>query len=750
MKNAVKRVLAFLLVLVLCLSLLPLVQLFADAATVSYVYAGTTIKNWGTRGTVATFLSPKAEDFYENNNTSYTELAKLSGSSSTSSVPSSALYRELKELMKSNHDYQTSYNATKDMYQYTDCQNSGKTSSKISSFYSGTAIGPAWDGGSTWNREHTWPDSKGLGGSDENDIMMLRPTSKSENSSRGNTAYGEGSNFYDPNDESGGKYNLHGDVARIMLYQYVRWGNTSYMWGASGVMESRAVLLKWMQEDPVDTWELGRNDSVESITGTRNVFVDFPELAFVLMGAQVPSDYTTPSGNATTGHYEITAVSNNTAWGTVSVSGTTINASPKTGYEVAGYTLLSGTAKITRNGNAFLVEPTSDVKVQINFAARSQKTVHFAQSSGVVNSVTAYSGDQITLPAHSGAVPADYSFMGWSEQEVTQTTTMPRFHGAGSRYTVTQDITLYALYARSESGGTGNSNVFAPHSGAITEGDYVIVYKEGQNGDNAMVAELTDKNRLQFAEVTYTGANIVAPAEDIIWHFAPSGGYWTMYNTAEGVYAGGSGTKNTAALHGTLNDFGKWTANTAANNTYEFVNKGNEDKGVNPLLRKNGSVGFACYAKNTTVGGPLSLYKRVAGTTVYFTETAACTHADAQQIPATPATCTQVGYTAGVYCPDCEQYISGHEEIPVTGHNYVDGVCTGCGATQGQVLLGDLNEDGVVNENDALYLLQHVLLPDIFPVNQPVDFVRDGIVNEGDAIYLLQYVLFPDMFPLQQ
>ena len=69
------------------------------------------------------------------------------------------------------------------------------------------------------------------------------------------------------------------------------------MWGTSGVMESKSVLLEWVEEDPVDTWELGRNDSVESITGTRNVFVDYPELAFVLFGEEIPN-MTTPSGKA--------------------------------------------------------------------------------------------------------------------------------------------------------------------------------------------------------------------------------------------------------------------------------------------------------------------------------------------------------------------------------------------------------------------------------------------------------------------
>ena len=46
------------------------------------------------------------------------------------------------------------------------------------------------------------------------------------------------------------------------------------------------------------------------------------------------------------------------------------------------------------------------------------------------------------------------------------------------------------------------------------------------------------------------------------------------------------------------------------------------------------------------------------------------------------------------------------------------------------------------------YLLQHILLPDFFPVAQAVDYNMDGQVNEDDAIYLLQHVLLPEFFPL--
>ncbi|MBR2320415.1 MAG: endonuclease [Clostridia bacterium] len=308
MKKFTKRSLAWLASVMLLISLLAsLIVVPTQAATVNYVTSGNYVYNWGERDELATFLSPMAEDFYDANNVTYTQLASLSGSSTTSSVPSSSLFSELHELMYGNLDNPTSYDATRDLFQYTDCENSGGS---ISAFYSGKAIGPAWDSGKTWNREHVWPNSKSNGGSNSNtqretDIMMLRPASVSENSSRSNTAYGEGAKYYDPNELG---QNVRGDAARTVLYVYVCWGGSSahdgaldYMWGSSGVMESKDILLKWIEEDPVDTWELGRNDSVESITGTRNVFVDYPELAFLLFNEDVPDDYDSPSGEGASG-----------------------------------------------------------------------------------------------------------------------------------------------------------------------------------------------------------------------------------------------------------------------------------------------------------------------------------------------------------------------------------------------------------------------------------------------------------------
>ena len=296
MKDKMKRLFA----LLMCISFLPICYVGTKAATVNYVKDGTYVYNWGEREEEATFLSPMAEDFYEKYDVTYEELFAFAGGTGVSDAPSSALYRELQKLMKNAHTTITGYQETRPLYKYTDCENGG---GRISSFYSGDPIGPEWDGGSTWNREHTWPNSKGLNGSDENDIMMLRPTATSENGSRSNKAYGKSAGYYNPNSESGGAHDVRGDVSRIFLYIYVRWGNVNgngehAAWGSRGVIESLDVLLEWMEADPVDTWELGRNDAVQAITGTRNVFVDYPELAFALFGAEIPDDMTTPSGKA--------------------------------------------------------------------------------------------------------------------------------------------------------------------------------------------------------------------------------------------------------------------------------------------------------------------------------------------------------------------------------------------------------------------------------------------------------------------
>lgn len=63
-------------------------------------------------------------------------------------------------------------------------------------------------------------------------------------------------------------------------------------------------------------------------------------------------------------------------------------------------------------------------------------------------------------------------------------------------------------------------------------------------------------------------------------------------------------------------------------------------------------------------------------------------------------------------------------------------------------LVGDLNGDTFINDRDALYLLNHTLFGDTYPIKGTGDMNGDGFVNDRDALYLLNHTLFGDAYPL--
>ena len=66
----------------------------------------------------------------------------------------------------------------------------------------------------------------------------------------------------------------------------------------------------------------------------------------------------------------------------------------------------------------------------------------------------------------------------------------------------------------------------------------------------------------------------------------------------------------------------------------------------------------------------------------------------------------------------------------------------------GMFMIGDLDENDMVNDQDAIYLLFAVYFPDNYSLNQQCDFNNDGKTNDQDAIYLLFHIYFPDNYPL--
>ena len=286
-------------VAVLISMLLSISVVIVSAAPSSY----STSSNSGKRNEVCVTLAGTSADAYYNGSYEYDVLSQQSASTVLSS---------LRTLMKTTHSKSSSYNDCKNMADKTDCENnSGKTVTIYTSYtskYSSADI----------NREHVWP--KSLGGYETSgpgaDLHHIRPSESNVNSNRGNLRYGNvsggktstGSN----SSKVGGYYsssyfepldNVKGDVARICLYMYVRYGGESqYTCGnITKVFQSVDVLLEWCELDPVDTWEMGRNEVVAAYQGNRNVFIDYPEYAWIIFGREVPDDMTTPSGEAAEG-----------------------------------------------------------------------------------------------------------------------------------------------------------------------------------------------------------------------------------------------------------------------------------------------------------------------------------------------------------------------------------------------------------------------------------------------------------------
>lgn len=341
MKNTTfRRLFACLLALCLILSLLPELGVTARAADgapealdpVQPIWApALPDKNSETRHQVCTALSAQALAYYTGSNT-YENLAALPGAASSydsyTACQNNQLFNALQSLMSSTHTYQTSYSGTSagSLAYYWARTDSVDGSSTYVMFYCDEdgSIG-------SMQREHIWPKSRASyyqknGGSD---LHHLRPSYGSLNSAKSNHRFGNivgkyasynsgqvnGKTCYwtySAGDLFECKDDVKGDVARILLYVYTRWGQPNLYTDVSSAnlpamdsddsqntgepaIESLETLLEWCREDPVDTWEMQRNDLIQQVQGNRNVFIDYPELAWLMFGEEIPAGMQTPS-----------------------------------------------------------------------------------------------------------------------------------------------------------------------------------------------------------------------------------------------------------------------------------------------------------------------------------------------------------------------------------------------------------------------------------------------------------------------
>ena len=181
-------------------------------------------------------------------------------------------------------------------------------------------------GTNAWNKEHIWSRSHGdLGDSppEGTDLFNLRPCDASVNSAKGNRDFDKGITEYIDNSGPTGCYTddyiwepqdmFKGDVARTIFYMAVRYE------GDNGELDLEMVdyvnsapngepyygnmdtLMKWHEEDPVDSYEQRRNDSIYyNYQGNRNPFIDHPEYAGLIWDPEPASHVTDFSARSIT------------------------------------------------------------------------------------------------------------------------------------------------------------------------------------------------------------------------------------------------------------------------------------------------------------------------------------------------------------------------------------------------------------------------------------------------------------------
>ncbi|MDT0557033.1 endonuclease [Ichthyenterobacterium sp. W332] len=171
------------------------------------------------------------------------------------------------------------------------------------------------DNSGKWNREHTYPRSRGgffnieeddvVDGPDifwttkadslrhgNSDAHALRAADGAENSLRGNQHYGE---YTGP---SGTLGSFRGDVARSVLYMEIRYNGLEVVNGFPSTnnepLGDLATLLDWHRNDPPDDFEMNRNNVVYTWQLNRNPFIDQPDLVEYIWGTNVGQQWVQP------------------------------------------------------------------------------------------------------------------------------------------------------------------------------------------------------------------------------------------------------------------------------------------------------------------------------------------------------------------------------------------------------------------------------------------------------------------------
>ena len=391
--------------------------------------------------------------------------------------------------------------------------------------------------------------------------------------------------------------------------------------------------------------------------------------------------------------YTVTAFSNNDAWGTVSVEDTKITAAPADGYYAADYEVVSGTATAVIHGNVIRVTPESDCTIKVIFAPKPRYTVSYVVSGSAQGQTTALHGDTITLPSSVTVNPDGWTYIGWTDTEIHgETETKPVYYAPGADYTVTADVTLYAVYSRVEEGVGAPVYELVSSAPSDWSGNYVITYRTVNSSsspmyvmkgvsvgsDGAAIEGTYNCDQYAVTGAVLNGTTLSDVADSYVFTMEPHGAYYSIQNVATGTYLGENTSSYLAGYRTYSTGYCDWTPGTKANASSATYAKG----GNYPMLSMyiDGPY-FWAGSSNNSSALYVRFWKETAGDATYYTTDPVSDHEHTfTHVAGVAPTCTADGNIEYWYCPGCGRYFSDGQganeisqndiRISALGHNW--------------------------------------------------------------------------------
>ena len=349
--------------------------------------------------------------------------------------------------------------------------------------------------GTQWNREHTYPKSLGnpnLGTSGPGaDAHHLRASDITFNGQRSSKKFAAGSG--NAGDVSGGWYpgdEWKGDVARMMMYTYLRYGNqclpTGVGIGSTAASDANMLnlFLDWNAEDPVSNFETQRNPILENIQGNRNPFIDNPAFATQIWGGPQAEDKFgsgTGTGDTIAPSTPTNLMVSNTTQTSVDLTWT----ASTDNIAVAGYAVFNGATQVGTSSNTNYTVTGLSASTSYSFTVKAYDAASNISSNSTNVSVTTISGGTGNGIATELLI-SEY-IEGSSNNKALE---IANFTGA------TIDLSAYSL--KKATNGAGTFSTTLTLNGTLANGQVYVVGHSSATAAILNVANITDSGVLSF------------------------------------------------------------------------------------------------------------------------------------------------------------------------------------------------------------------------------------------------------------